>query len=268
LNIEGIKLTEILTRAAMGFLAAGIIAIGARKLRALSFSGAITAVAMGTVTVAAGWSWGILLIAFFVSVTLLSKCGERRKADLLGGIVEKGDERDVWQVLANGGVFAVAALGHLTWNSPISAAIGAGALAASAADTWATEIGTLARAKPVSILSLGQVPVGTSGGITLAGSVAAIAGAFFIAALVTFASWPVTFAAVALGGIGGAAADSILGATAQCRRWCDACRKSTERRVHDCGAGTRITGGSAWLDNDGVNALCSVVGALITLLLQ
>jgi uncharacterized protein (TIGR00297 family) len=252
----------------MGFLAAGVIAVAARKFRALSSSGALTAVAVGTITVAAGWSWGILLVAFFASATILSKYGEQRKAELVGAIVEKGDERDGWQVLANGGVFAIAALAHLIWHSPIPAAIGAGALAASAADTWATEIGTLSRGKPVSILSGGHVPVGTSGAVTLVGSIAAVTGALFIAALVTFASWPVTFAAVALGGVAGAVADSILGATAQCRRWCEACRESTERKVHDCGAGTRVSGGCAWLDNDGVNALCSVVGALITLLLR
>jgi uncharacterized protein (TIGR00297 family) len=267
-EIEGINLTEIITRAAMGFLAAGAIAFAARRLRALSSSGAVAATVMGTLTVAADWSWGILLIAFFASVTVLSKYGEQRKAELLGAIVEKGDERDGWQVLANGGVFAVAALAHLIWNSPIPAAIGAGALAASAADTWATEIGTLSPHRPVSILSSEPVPAGTSGAVTLAGSVAGVAGALFVAALTTFARWPVTFAAVALGGIAGAVADSILGATAQCRRWCDACGKSTERRVHDCGAETHVSGGAQWLDNDGVNALCSVVGALITLLLQ
>jgi uncharacterized protein (TIGR00297 family) len=252
----------------MGFLAAGVIAIAARKFRALSSSGALTAVAMGTIAVAAGWSWGILLIAFFASVTVLSKFGEQRKTELLGAMVEKMDERDGWQVLANGGVFAIAALAHLIWNSPIPAAVGAGALAASAADTWATEIGTLSRGQPVSIISGGRVSAGTSGAVTLAGSIAAVAGALFIGALVTFASWPVTFAAVALGGVAGAVADSILGATAQCRRWCDRCGQSTERKVHDCGAATRTSGGFAWLDNDGVNALCCVVGALITLLVQ
>jgi uncharacterized membrane protein len=120
----------------------------------------------------------------------------------------------------------------------------------------------------VSILSFRQVPVGTSGGVTLAGWIAAVAGALFVAALAAFARWPVAFAAIALGGVAGAVADSILGAAAQCRRWCDACRQSTERRIHDCGSRTRVSGGSRWLDNDGVNALCSAVGALITLLLQ
>ena len=104
--------------------------------------------------------------------------------------------------------------------------------------------------------------------MTIAGTAAAIAGALFISALAALAKWPTAFAAVALGGIAGAVTDSLLGTTAQCRRWCDACDKSTEQRVHRCGVRTRVYAGSEWLDNDGVNVLCSVVGALITLLLQ
>ena len=53
------------------------------------------------------------------------------------------------QVLANGGVFALAALLGAVLGSPWPAAgsrAALGALAASAADTWATEIGTLASA--------------------------------------------------------------------------------------------------------------------------
>src|SRR5436190_310884 len=60
-------------------------------------------------------------------------------------------------------------------------ALGAGALAASASDTWATEIGTLHGAAPRSILGLAPVPIGMSGGLTLAGSLGAFAGAALIA---------------------------------------------------------------------------------------
>lgn len=222
---------------------------------------------MGTISIAAGWSWGLLLFSLFVSSSALSKIGEQKKTDRVGPVVDKGDERDARQVIANGGVFAVAALGYVLFPSPAWYAIGAGALAASNADTWATEIGTLLGANPISIISWRGVPPGTSGGISLIGTAGVICGALFIAAVAALAHWPVPFAAVAFGGIAGALADSLLGATLQARRWCDVCSKFTERLIHSCGAGTRHAGGVAGFDNDAVNFACSGVGALIALLL-
>jgi uncharacterized protein (TIGR00297 family) len=230
-------------------------------------SGAVTAAIVGTLAIAAGWSWGALLIGFFVTASALSKLGEREKEELAGAVVQKGGERDAWQVLANGGVYALSALGYLLLPSPFWYATAAGALAASTADTWSTEVGTLFGGEPVSILSWRSVPPGTSGGITLLGTAAGIAGALFIGAGAALAHWPVAFAAVALGGLAGTLADSILGATLQSRRWCDLCAKPTERAVHSCGTSTRHTGGLRRLDNDAVNMVCSGVGALIALLL-
>lgn len=208
------------------------------------------------------------MIAFFVSSSALSKLGERRKAAVLSAVIEPGGERNARQVLANGGVFALSALGYLAFPSPFWYATGVGALAASTADTWATEIGTLFGGEPISLTSGRKVPPGTSGGVTLVGTLAGAGGALFIAAVGTLANWPVPFAAVALGGVAGALADSLLGATLQARRWCEVCAKSTERLVHSCGTPTRHAGGVAGFDNDGVNVVCSGVGALVALLLS
>jgi uncharacterized protein (TIGR00297 family) len=199
---------------------------------------------------------------------VLSKIGEDRKSKRVAAIVEKFGERDATQVLANGAVYAAAALGHIANNSPIWYALGIGALAASAADTWATEIGTLSARRPVSIVTGLPIPAGTSGGITILGLLASIFGALFIAAGGALARWPIPFTAIVLGGLAGGLSDSLLGATLQTRRWCDVCAKATERVVHDCGNPTRRTGGINHLGNNAVNAICSAVGALITLLLS
>lgn len=259
------KETAIVTRALTGAVLSIVVVLAARRTRTLSASGALAGAIIGTICMAAGWSWGALLLSLFVSSSALSKVGETRKAGLVESLVEKGSERDAGQVLANGGVFAVAALGQLASPSPLWLALGAGAIAASTADTWATEIGTLSSATPVSILSFMRVPAGTSGGVTALGSLAAAAGAVFIAAEATLATWPVPFAAMAVGGIVGALTDSVLGATAQARRWCDACSTSTERLVHTCGARTTHAAGLEGFDNDVVNAVCSAVGALVAL---
>jgi uncharacterized protein (TIGR00297 family) len=251
----------------VGAVAAGMIALGARRSRSLDTSGAIAGFVSGAAAAAAGWSWAALLLSLFVTASALSRLGAGKKEALLVPIVEKSSERDAWQVLANGGVFSAAAIGYVLQPASFWYAIGVGALAASTADTWATEVGTLSSSEPVSIVSGREVSAGTSGGITALGSLAGIAGALFIAAIATLARWPVPFAAAALGGITGTLADSVLGATVQSRRWCDRCDKATERRIHSCNTPTRHAGGIRGMNNDAVNVVCSCIGALVALLM-
>ena len=262
------QLREALVRAIAGGLFAVAVTFLAHRARALTRSGTVAAAVVGTIAVAAGWSWGLLLLSFFVSSSALSKLGQRKKAEVAGPVIQQGGERNARQVLANGGVYALSAIGYLVFPFPLWYATAIGALAASAADTWATEIGTLFGGQPIAITSGKRVPPGTSGGVTFVGTIAAVAGAAFIAAGAALANWPVPFAAVALGGIAGAQADSLLGATLQARRWCEVCAKSTERLVHSCGATTLHAGGLAGFDNDAVNVVCSCVGALVALLVS
>jgi uncharacterized protein (TIGR00297 family) len=247
-----------------GLVLAAAIAFAARRARALTTSGVIGAIALGTVAVAAGWDWGILLIAHFIVATALSKVGAERKARRTASMVAKGGERDLAQVLANGSVFGVAALSSLFLPAYPWFAVGAGALAASAADTWATEIGTLARGSPRSMRTLLLVPPGTSGGVSVTGTIAMVAGAAFIAALAGLFHWPHSVVLGALlGGIAGAVADTALGATLQERRRCLGCGEHTERMIHVCGSRTRRAGGIGGLNNDVVNFLATVVGGSV-----
>jgi uncharacterized membrane protein len=105
-----------------------------------------------------------------------------------------------------------------------------------------------------------------SGGVTLSGTIGAIAGAAFIALVSIALSWPSRLAVAALvGGIVGSTLDSVIGATLQLRRWCDPCQQPTERPIHDCGTTTRPLAGLAWLDNDIVNLVCGVAGGLLAM---
>ena len=253
-----------LSRAALGLLAAVAIALAARRAGSLSTSGAVAASAVGTAAVAAGWGWGALLVSYFVLSSLLSHVGSAEKARRTGGIVEKGGARDAAQVLANGGVFALCSVGMLAAHPstvPLLAAAAAGSLAAATADTWATEIGTLIGGVPRAALTFRAVPPGTSGAVSAAGIVAMVAGALGIALAARLLALTDLFAAVTAAGCVGALTDTLLGALAQERRWCDACARATERRRHDCGTVTRHVGGLAMLDNDAVNLLATLAGA-------
>lgn len=259
----------MIERALAGSLLAGALAVAARFARSLTVGGALAAVVVGTAATMAGWGWAAVLITFFVTSSVLSRFRRGVRDARISGIVEKGDERDAWQVLANGGVFALSALLALVNGSAASGwmLVGLGAIAAAAADTWATEIGTLAGRAPRSIVSLRPLPTGTSGGVTLFGLMASLGGAGVIA-LAAHAtgllhdSW-----AVVAGGVAGSLADSVVGATLQERRWCDGCSQSTERRVHTCGRPTRIVGGVPGARNDFVNVVCTVVGGTVAALI-
>ena len=254
----------LLARLGIGALLATAVGFAGVRARALTIRGAVAAAATGMVAVAAGWEWAAFLISYFVAAMLLSRLGRSTKRTRTGGVIEKGGARDATQVAANGGAFALCLMLSHQWSYTgpwVGAAVGA--LAASSADTWATEIGTLIGQTPRSILNWRPVAVGMSGGLTIAGSTGGILGAVFIAAIARALALPVDLASIVLAGIGGAAADSLLGATVQRRQWCGSCQRVTEMHVHDCGTMTTRIGGVSWIENDMVNLLATIVGSLI-----
>ena len=233
---------------------------------ALTASGAVAAAVVGTLCLIAGWGWAALLIVYFVVAVACSRIGADAKERRTGGVVAKSGRRDAVQVLANGGVFALGAFlaTHVaSGEAEILAAAALGALAAASADTLATEIGTLAGGEPRSIIGWYPVPSGTSGGITLPGSLGMFAGALLVAFAARALGLGSMVITIAAGGVAGALADSLLGAAVQERRHCPQCNLATERRVHDCGTATVKAGGVAWLDNDLVNLLATLVGAAV-----
>ena len=256
----------MIERALAGFVLAGALAFGARTARALSPSGAVAALAVGTAAASAGWGWAILLIVFFFLSSALSRYRRAAREARIAGIVEKGDERDAQQVIANGGVFAASAVIAAATGNPMWAIAALGALAAAASDTWATEIGTLAGGVPRSVVSLQPLPPGTSGGVTLAGTTASVLGAGMVAAVAHLTGVGTAPGAVFFGGVAGSLADSLVGATVQERRWCDACAQPTERRVHSCDQPTRVVGGIPGARDDFVNVVCTMVGAIVAVL--
>jgi uncharacterized protein (TIGR00297 family) len=255
-----------------GIILGAVIGYLAWRLRALSTSGAWAAAITGALIFGlGGLRWAILLLAFFVTSSALSRLFGRRKKKLEEKF-SKGSQRDAAQVLANGGLGALLVLLH--WLQP-EASIWwlafAGTLAAVNADTWATELGVLSPQSP-RLLTTGQVVErGASGGVTLLGYLAAAAGSGLIALL---AAWlapqyrpgvnPLGLGlCVWLAGLAGCTLDSLLGATVQAIYRCPACQKETERHpYHTCGAQTMPLRGWLWLGNDVVNGLASLAGAV------
>jgi uncharacterized protein (TIGR00297 family) len=246
----------------IGAMLAAIAAFASYRLGALDASGAFVAFLIGTVTFGALQATGVtILLGFFVSSVALSRLGKKTKRERLTDIGKTG-ARDAAQVVANGGVATLCALAvALGWGLRYEVAF-AGAFAAAIADTWGTEIGTLFGGAPRSILTFRPVGVGISGGVTLIGTLAELAGALFLAAI-GYAFGVHAFLAILAGGISGALLDSILGASLQALRWCPQCARPCERNPHSCGATTTLLRGIGWLDNDGVNFAATLAGAAI-----
>lgn len=243
-----------------------MVAVGAQAAGSLSRSGALAAVIVGSLTFGVGGVLpGVLLLLFFFSSSGLSRVGGTRKRAVAAAF-SKGGRRDHGQVLANGALAAALSVGFGLTAGTLWLAALAGALAAVNADTWATELGVLARHDPRRVTTGERVPAGTSGAISLPGILAALGGALWIGLPAGLARGePALIGILMLAGLAGSMFDSLLGATVQAIYTCPACNKETERHpTHRCGTPTVPLRGWSWLNNDGVNFAASLAGALVS----
>lgn len=258
-----------------GLLFSALVAGLAYRRHALAPSGVAGAILVGTlIWWLGGPAWGLTLITFFVLSSLLSYY----KATVKAGLAEKfskGSRRDLGQTLANGGAGALLAIAYALHPHSLLLVAFVGALATVNADTWATELGVLSRRPPRLITTGKVVEVGTSGGVSLQGTLATLAGGLIIglAALGWLrlepwlggsggGDWRLLLVG-ALGGLGGSLADSLLGATVQAIYYSSVRHKETEKRIDPDGTPNTLLRGWRWLDNDWVNFLSSCVGALL-----
>ena len=269
MNALWLEPSLLLTRLALGLVFSALIALFALRRGSLSASGASGALCVGTlIYLGGGGSWFLVLVTFFATSTLLGKVGKQEKSAIKLEF-EKGDTRDLAQVLSNGGVAALAALLALLFGeSPAWSGAFVAALATANGDTWATELGVLSRGEPFSLFTLRRVPRGTSGAVSPLGLLATLLGGLVVglaAALnaPAFSHHTATLILLgALAGLLGSLVDSGLGASIQSGFRCDACARDAESRTHSCGHRTRHVRGFLWFNNDVVNLAATGTAAL------
>lgn len=258
----------------IGFLLAILIAVLAYRAHSLNRSGAFAATLVGGVIFGmGGWQWAVLLLTFFITSSALTRAFKKRKHGL-DEKFSKGGQRDAGQVFGNGGLATLFAGLHFFISDASWVWVAfAACLAAVNADTWATELGVLSKPPPRMVTNLSkEVEKGTSGGISLIGTLAALSGSALIGLLAVLISpypfhWTIGFA-VTFAGFIGCMFDSFLGGTIQAIYHCPSCNKETEQHpLHTCGTTTTLKRGLPWLDNDIVNLGCAIFGVVVALLI-
>ena len=202
------------------------VAALALKARSIDLSGAVSAVLIGTAITAGTTLRGFaVMAAFFVVGSAVTKLGYRIKA-ARGIAQEKGGARGWRNAWANGGVPALLALmAGLTppGLSELFVLAFAASVATAAADTCSSEVGKAYGRRTFLITTFRPVPPGTEGAVSLEGTLGGLAGGALVAAVgaaLGLYTWPAA-GLVALAGLLGSLAESVIGTVAERRGWLD-----------------------------------------------
>jgi len=187
--------------------------------------------------------WLLVMAIFFVIGSISSK---------LVPVTGDASGRNARQVLANGGVGALCALGyfinpHVSWIIAFLSSV-----SVSMSDTLSSDLGILAGQQPQDIIRRTPVPKGMSGGVTFYGTAAGLVGAVIIAVSggIALSLSSAQILLVAGMGFGGMLADSVFGSLFQAS-YADAAGRESEY----AGEGRRLIKGKSYITNDAVNLM-------------
>jgi uncharacterized protein (TIGR00297 family) len=162
----------------------GAVATAGLLARTVTAAGAVTGLVIGTVVMlGGGWAaWG-LLIATFVTASLCTRLGAARKT--AAGIAEdRGGRRGPGNAIANTGLAGWCCALSVGMSDPTPALVAAAAaLATAGSDTVASEIGKAYGRTTWQLTSGRRVRPGTTGAVSLEGTVAGVVSAAGLAAL-------------------------------------------------------------------------------------
>jgi uncharacterized protein (TIGR00297 family) len=191
----------------------GAFALVAWQTHGVNLSGALAGSAIAFILAARDFRMFCLLLVVFVITLAATRLGTRRKQQLR--IAEPADGRSASQVMANLGVAGlIVALAPASWT-----VLALAALAEAAADTSSSEIGLAFSGKTFLITTWKPVAPGVDGGISIHGTIAALAAAagVALAAKLTGLVPGHHAAAIVYAGFLGSLLDSVLGALLETR---------------------------------------------------
>ena len=256
---------DIIVLSAIFFISGISVLVGA-----LTISGMLASLFVGfSIYLGTGVRGLLLLLWFFATSSFWSKWKSDEKRKIDENFI-KGDARNWIQVVANGAIPAILSLLYRLRGEKVFLFALAAGLASANADTWASEIGILSRKNPVDPLTFRPMERGTSGAVSLPGTVAAFLGSFSTAVL-SSVLWIRSLSLsdgmlITLLGFFNMFLDSLMGRFFQERFQCAVCGKIVEQPAHCGKRGNRIRG-IPHFSNHAVNfcsLLCTtVIGILI-----
>lgn len=174
------------------------------------------------------------MIGFFLPASILSKFVQKRRSNIVE-LFEKDSKRDAIQVLVNGGIGGILVIVWKCINQETVYLAYLGALSAVTADTFATEIGIFSSGQPILITTLKKVEAGTSGAISVIGTLGGCLGSVCI--IVSGLPWEsgsgvMYVVTILMAGMIGSVVDSMLGALVQKQYRCARCGRTTEQEIH------------------------------------
>ncbi len=249
---KGIDLPNFLLASFLAFL----ISLISLKYKLLSLSGSFVTFILALFIFGLGsWTWTIPILTFFILSSVLSKFSEFYRSKELNDVFNKGSKRDMFQVLANGGVpLMISLLNYLFPDLTNWYFIYILSIAIAMADTWSTEIGTLFAKNIFLITNFARVEAGISGGISLVGTLGGLLGSITITfCAMLFHQFLISdLIIINIFATLGNLFDSFLGATLQVTYRCKKCWKMTEKLIH-CDSSTEYYKGLTFINNDFVN---------------
>ncbi len=206
----------VVSRLAPALAVNAIAALLGWRAGTVTIAGAITGFVIGAaIYLGTGWQGWTLLITSFVFVAVATRAGFTRKA-IVGIAEERGGRRGPGNAIANTGIAAWAALICLAMVHPDLPRLAmAAALVTASSDTIASEVGKAWGTTTWLVVGFRRVPPGTSGAVSLEGTIAGVIASVVLAGLAAALGLiPVTMiAGVALASTLASFAEGALGAT-------------------------------------------------------
>ncbi|TWR26131.1 DUF92 domain-containing protein [Mucilaginibacter achroorhodeus] len=180
-----------------------------------ALAGGLTAI---LIYIGAGMAGITELAAFFILATLATAHKKQLKSNLPNEHHQQ--KRNLWQVVANGGIAAVCGVFAFLFpsNAKVFQMMMAGSLASATADTLSSELGSVYGKRFYNILTSKPDERGKDGVISLEGTLIGVIGSAIIALMyVAYFGFSNAFYLIIAAGVSGNFIDSILGATLERR---------------------------------------------------
>lgn len=203
-----------------------------------------------------GGAFGLwYLLGTFFTIFAVSVLRKGLRPDL-----KKEKSRNFLQILINGGLGTLFVILYGAFGKTEYMAVSAAAIGGCFIDSLSSDVGVMSRKIPFDPLKRKKVESGLSGGMTVLGTSAALAGSVILGAVTAWAlRLSVTDAVViALLVFAQTLIDTLLGSGIQVKYRCTVCGQITEKTEH-CGEKTEYYSGLRYVNNNGVNFLSSVI---------